>query len=168
MGKPFFANKMSITERIVEAKRKTERVVDHVLYLLALHENNALVTYSPLLSAQIPASYAANAFNVFQQGLHRFEIVRLCTLWDSADPYKENIPTIAELIDSPLIIEALAIETASHWKSSEGVFLNPSDSLELKQMELEELRSSEAAFGLVRLNMQEKIYGKQLKTLEKF
>jgi hypothetical protein len=109
--------KMSVSERIRLAKEKTKRVVDHLHYLLELHENNAIVLYTPTLSQQIPTSFAANAFNVFQQGMHQFEIVRLCALWDSATPEKENIPTIIELINHPDVIEALAQETASHWQS---------------------------------------------------
>jgi hypothetical protein len=48
---PWF-QKMTVQERIAAAK-KTRRVVDHVHYLLKLHENNAIVIYSPTLSAQI-------------------------------------------------------------------------------------------------------------------
>ena len=50
------------------------------------------MVFSPVLASQIPRSYAANAFNVFQRGLHQFEIVRLCALWDAAEAEKENIP----------------------------------------------------------------------------
>src|SRR4030088_456144 len=57
--------KMTIAERVALAQEKTRRVVDHLLYLLELHENNAIVLYSPTLSAQIPLSFAAHAFNVF-------------------------------------------------------------------------------------------------------
>jgi hypothetical protein len=76
--------KMTVPDRIKKAKEKTERVVDHLLYLLALHENNAIVVYSDTLSSQIPTSHAPHAFKAFQQGLHLFEIVRLCALWDRA------------------------------------------------------------------------------------
>jgi AbiU2 len=107
--------KLSLSERIEAAKAKTASVVDHLLYLVELHENNALVVYSPLLSSQIPTSHAANAFNVFQRGLHQIEVVRLCALWDSIDLAKENVPTIIELIVRPDVVEALAKETASHW-----------------------------------------------------
>src|ERR1700731_98620 len=99
--------KLTVPERLKAAKDKTPRVLDHLLYLLALHENNAIVLYSPTLSSQIPTSYAANAFNVFQRGLHQFEIVRLCALWNRAELDKENIPTIIELIDHNDVIESL-------------------------------------------------------------
>src|SRR6516164_3496660 len=115
---PMF-KKMSVPERARIAKEKTRRVVDHLHYLLELHENNAIVLYTPTLSQQIPTSFAANAFNMFQHGMHQFEIIRLCALWDRAEPEKENIPTIIELISHPDVIDTLAQETASHWQSKD-------------------------------------------------
>ena len=82
--------KMLIPERVEAAKEKTRRVVDHLSYLLELHENNAIVLYSSTLTSQIPESFAANASNVFQRGMHQFEIVRLCALWDRAELTREN------------------------------------------------------------------------------
>jgi hypothetical protein len=138
-------NKMSIDERIKKAKEKTERVVDHLLYLLELHENNAIIFYSPTLSSQIPVSYAANAFNVFRRGLHQFELVRLCALWDSADPDKENIPTIIELINQPDVIEAFAQETLSHWNGIGGHIIE--EDAELHAQATEALERSNKQFG---------------------
>jgi hypothetical protein len=114
---------------------------------MELHENNAIVLYSPTLSRQIPTSFAANAFNVFQQALHQFEIVRLCALWDGAGREKENIPTVIELIDHPDVIEALAQETASHWQGIGGCILNPSDDPELQVLEVEAFQRSNEQFG---------------------
>ena len=142
---PWF-QKMTVQERIAAAKEKTRRVVDHVHYLLELHENNAIVIYSPTLSAQIPESFAANAFNVFQQGMHQIEIVRLCALWDKAEPEKENIPSVIELIDHPDVIEALAEETASHWRGQGGVFNLPDDP-ELAKLTAQAMRRSNEEFG---------------------
>jgi len=45
---------ISISERVRTATEKTRRVVDHLLYLIELHENNAIAVSSPILSAQIP------------------------------------------------------------------------------------------------------------------
>jgi hypothetical protein len=42
-----------------------------------MHEPNTLVIYSPEMSAQIPHSFAAPAFNQFQRSMHLFEIIRL-------------------------------------------------------------------------------------------
>lgn len=102
-------------QRVALAKAKMERVLDHFLYVLELHANNSFIVYSPVLAAQIPRSYAANAFKVFQRGMHQIEIVRLCALWDSADPAKENIPTVIELIDDASVIKILHDEMRSHW-----------------------------------------------------
>jgi AbiU2 len=139
--------KVALHERVQVAKKKTLRLVDHLMYLLELHENNAIVLYSPTLSCQIPPSFAANAFNVFQQGLHQFEIVRLCALWDRAEWEKENIPTVIELIDYPDVIENLAEENASHWKSFGGSLLNPSDDPELRALEAEAVQNANEQFG---------------------
>jgi hypothetical protein len=138
---------MSTPERIEAAKEKTRRVVDHLHYLLELHENNAIVLYTDTLSKQIPKSFAANAFNVFQQGMHQFEVVRLCALWDRAEREKENIPTIIELINHPDVIEALAEETASHWQGAGGAILNASPDPDLRVLEERALQQSNEEFG---------------------
>jgi AbiU2 len=139
--------RMAAADRIRAAKEKTERVVDHLLYLLELHENNAIVLYSSTLSSQIPTSYAANAFVVFRQGLHQIEIVRLCALWDRAEADKENIPTIIELIDCDEVIEELAQETLAHWSGDSGAISNPSEDPELRVLEREALRRANENFG---------------------
>ena len=119
---------MTTVERIHAAKEKTERLVDHLLYLLALHENNAIVTYSDTLSSQVTRAHAASAFKVFRAGLHQFEIVRLCALWDRAKDDKKNIPTeasiptIIELIDLPGVIDQFAKETLEQWPATDNEF----------------------------------------------
>ena len=112
--------KMSKAERIELAKAKMERVLDHFLYVIELHANNSFVVYSETLASQIPQSFAANAFEVFRRSMHQIEIVRICAIWDSAKPDKENIPTVVELIDDEDIIDALANENRRHWDESEG------------------------------------------------
>jgi hypothetical protein len=146
MSVPNWIAKMTVAQRATAAKEKTRLVVDHLLYLLALHENNAIVVYSSTLAQQIPTSFAANAFNVFQQAVHHLEIVRLCALWDGVDPQKQNIPTIIELIDHRDVIESLAQETASHWQEP-VVVSNPSSDPELRRLEEEALRRSNERFG---------------------
>jgi hypothetical protein len=91
-----------------------KKLIDHFLYVVELHANNSFVVFSPALASQIPRSYAANAFNVFQRSMYQIEIVRLCALWDGVDLDKENIPTVVKLIDDDEIIEMLAKETRSH------------------------------------------------------
>src|ERR1700751_3319250 len=101
-------------ERINLAKAKMKKVIDHFPYVVELHANNSFMVFSPVLASQIPRSYAANAFNVFQRSMHQIEIVRLCAIWDSVDFDKENIATVVQLIDDDEIIETLAEETRSH------------------------------------------------------
>jgi hypothetical protein len=139
--------RLTVTQRIDLAKAKMAKVLDHFLYVIELHANNSFVVYSPTLVSQIPQSFAANAFNVFQRSMHQIEIVRLCAIWDTADPDKENIPTVVELIDSERIIESLAAETRSHWTGNGGLLLNPSDDPGLAAIEREAVRHSNAQFG---------------------
>lgn len=132
---------LPIGERISSAKRIVERVVDHALYVLELHENNAIVLYFPTLSSQIPTSHAANAFIVFRNGLHQFEIVRLCALWDSADLQKENIPLLIELIDHPDVAETIAQEALAYRANQPvGHILNAPEDAELHEFVVETLR----------------------------
>jgi hypothetical protein len=138
---------MTTAERIEAAKVKTERVVGHLLYLLALHENNAIIVYSNTLSSQVRYAHADNAFNVFRAGLHQFEIVRLCALWDRARADKENIPTIIELIDHPEAIEALAQETLGQWSGIGGRIMNQSEDPALAILEAECFQRHNEAFG---------------------
>ena len=114
-------------ERITLAKAKMTKIIDHFLYVVELHANNSFVVFSPVLASQIPRSYAANAFKVFQRSMYQIEIVRLCAIWDSVDLDKENIPTVVALIDDDEIIEMLAEETRSHGGQSGRWVLNPSN-----------------------------------------
>jgi hypothetical protein len=140
--------KLTVSERLKAAREKTPRVLDHILYLLELHENNAIILYSPALSAQIPRSYAANAFNLFQAAMHKFEIVRLCALWDTVELDKENTPTVVELIDHPDVIEALAQETAAQWHGGGGgSIVNPSSDPELHASEVAAWQRINKDFG---------------------
>jgi AbiU2 len=106
--------KLTVPKRIEAAKAKTEKVVDHLRYLIKLHENNVLIL-SPLLRSQIPTSHAGNAFIVFQHGVFQFEIVRLCALWDGIDLDKENVPTIIAFINQSDVVDALVEESCSPW-----------------------------------------------------
>jgi hypothetical protein len=132
-------------ERITLAKTKMGRVLDHFLYVIELRANNAFVVHSEALTSQIPQSFAANAFNVFQRSMHQIEIVRLCALWDGVDPDKENIPTVIELVDDPDIIEALAEETRSYHANMGGRVFKSGD--EDEEMLAQALEASNAQFG---------------------
>ncbi len=132
--------KLCPAKRIAQARFKTRRVLEHMLYLVELHENNAMIVYSPMLTAQIPRSFAANAFNLFQSAMHRFEIVRLCALWDGVDPEKENIPTVVELINDDSVIDTLVQEVRAQ-RANE--FVDP----ELSEEDREALKFLHARFA---------------------
>jgi hypothetical protein len=131
--------------RCGETKTTIDRVLDHILYVLELHANNLFVVYSPMLVSQIP--FAANAFNVLQRSMYQIEIVRLCAIWDKADPNKESIPTVVKLIDTKGIIEMLANKVRRQWPGISGYVLNPSDDPQLAAIEQEAYRNSEIEFG---------------------
>ena len=90
---------MSTDERVRLADEKMQRIADELRWLIDLHENNALVVYSPLLADQIPKSFAAKAFGVMQDSMLYLEIVRLCALWDKPEMANFSIPTVVELVD---------------------------------------------------------------------
>jgi len=140
--------RLSRPERIALAKAKMTKVLDHFLYVVELHANNSFVVFSPVLASQIPQSYAANAFNVFQRSMHQIEIVRLCAIWDGVDLDKENIPTIVALINDDEIIEVLAEETRSHWiNGASERLLNPSNDPALAVIEREMVVASNRQFA---------------------
>ena len=147
MPKTTWPDILSTADRIESARAKTRQAVTHLLEILALHENNAIIVYSNKLAKQIPQSLGANAFNTFQQSMHRYEIVRICALWDSADPAKENISTIIQLIKSDAVIKRLGLEMERFWGGFDGSILNPSADPELAQIERLAFKASEQAFG---------------------
>jgi AbiU2 len=95
--------------RISFAKRKTSFLIDQVVNLSQIHENNAAVLYTNMISKQIPSSRAGWAYEALQRTMFQYEIVTLYRIWDSSDLQKSSIPTIIELIDKPEIIDQLAI-----------------------------------------------------------
>ncbi|HWM31013.1 MAG TPA: hypothetical protein VNO69_04860 [Methyloceanibacter sp.] len=131
-------DKIGEDERITRAKDMSEKVLEHFIHLAALHENNGIVVFSPTLASQIPRSYAANAFHVFQHAMYDFELIRLCALWDcpgNESDEVESIPTVIELIDHPRIIDALTEETRAAYADRPSHNLNPSADPELRALE---------------------------------
>jgi len=106
---------LSDLERIELAREKMSPLIDLIIDIVSLHESNRVIVYSDRLSKQIPSSYAAHAFNLFQWSSHAYELIRLCALWDKPAVNRESIPTVAALIDSPTIIASLAASIADDW-----------------------------------------------------
>lgn len=117
---------MTVSERLTRAKDKVQLIVDGLIHHIRLHENNALIVHSPLLTDQIPKSFAANAFNIVQESIFHYEIVRLCTFWDGIDLDKANIPTVVELVDDPNVLNEVAKARETDWLDVETRDLDPS------------------------------------------
>lgn len=103
-------NKLSTEQRIELAEQKVKRLVEHTENLIAIHEGNRIIIYSSELSAQIPQSYAANAYNILQDSLFGFELIRLCVLWDEprkGEADKESIPSVLRLIQNDCVMQML-------------------------------------------------------------
>ena len=90
---------MPVEERICLARSRTQAVVDHYIDLVRIHATVQKVFYTDVLSAQIPRSRAANAFNCFRESLFKIEIVRLCALWDKPSADRASIPSIFALLN---------------------------------------------------------------------
>ena len=97
-----------LKEQLSRARRRTERLVDHVRSLLLNREANAIVLYSPVLAEQIPKSRAARAFNQFRESMALFELVRLFAVWEKPSGQRESIPEIIELVNRPDVLELVA------------------------------------------------------------
>jgi hypothetical protein len=102
---------------------------------------------STVLSSQIPESFAANAFTVFQRGCHQFEIVRLCALWDSPEEDRENILTVIKLIDSPGVLDMLSEDMRQFSRNSDRGLINPSDDPGVREEESQIIKDSAAQEG---------------------
>ena len=110
-------DEMNLRERVDLAKLRMNRVVDHIQNLIALRENNEVILYSRLLVDQIPKSHAAKAFNSFRDAVFRFEIVRLCALWDRAGTDRESLPTVSALVADRRVVRELAMESYRSYAS---------------------------------------------------
>ncbi len=116
---------LTAAQRIAMAKAKMAKVFDNARHLLALHCSNEIVVFSNSLSSQIPRSYAAHAFRIFQDSMFRFEVIRLCALWDKPDASSENIRTVVALVDDPDVFTQLFDERRQFWRSKGIQDLSP-------------------------------------------
>lgn len=91
---------LSAHQRVERARVLVPRLIDDLRELIAISEANRIIMYSPTLATQIPRSFAANAFNVFQWSALNYEIIRACALWDRPGVDRASIPTIISLIDT--------------------------------------------------------------------
>ncbi|MGE0769052.1 MAG: hypothetical protein AB7L90_21625 [Hyphomicrobiaceae bacterium] len=124
---------MDRDQRIALAKSKVNRLVDVTLRLLRLRASNEILVYSGLIATQVPSSYAAHTFNEIQSVMFDHELIRLCTLWDSAEKEKrasdrDSIPAVIWLVDHPEVVESVVDETRqAHAARGTRVFNTPDD-----------------------------------------
>lgn len=100
---------MAPQERYERAAHIVDQAIDQAREIIAISECNRFIIYSPTLASQIPTSYAANAFNIFQWSSLNYEMLRICALWDRGDSDRESIPAIADLVDDPQVEFAVAL-----------------------------------------------------------
>lgn len=106
---------MPADERLARARQATSKLVRLFVTLVHLHASKEHVAHSDLLSRQIPASFAATAFNLLQWVYIESALLRSIVMWDEVDPDKNSIPTVVYLIDHSAV-RKLALEEA-HSKS---------------------------------------------------
>ncbi len=123
---------MNTDDKIGRAKTKTQAATYHLDEVIRIHENNAFAIYSKTIVGQIPRSLAALAFETLQNTLFHYELVSICRLWDSCDPDKENIPTIARLIEGEDAIQKLVQAERSNWPNEQNFANEQAIKLETK------------------------------------
>ncbi len=84
---------------------------------MRLHENTRWLVYKPHLSDQIPKSHAAHAFTELQNSVLHYEIMRLCTFWETVDLDSRSIPTIVALADCSGVSQCVYDDHFSHYRS---------------------------------------------------
>lgn len=129
MSKVTWPNNLTAEERAAAAGEKLKKVVGNVMELIAYNEANRIIVYSPALSAQIPRSHAAHAFNLFQTASHRQELIWLCALWDKPAANRLSLPTIRVLVDDPSVRARLRGHIVGHWPDDARFGNNQADRL---------------------------------------
>lgn len=97
------------------ASTKAGRISSYLHDVVDLHESNEIIQYSPTLRDQIPRSYAANAYNVFQDAMQRYEIVRICAFWDFPSLDNYSLLTVDALLDHSEIPDLVSARAKSDW-----------------------------------------------------
>ena len=98
---------MCPAQRCETAKTVLAGLNPRLIEAIGLNQANEIILFSDTLSKQIPESYAANAFNLFQDSLFRIEVITLCSLWDRADLDKHSIPLLRKLLDNEAVQDLL-------------------------------------------------------------
>lgn len=132
-----------------------QKIIGHVLEVVAIQANNECLVYSDRLSKQIPPSYAASAYNVLVQSFFLFAVLRTVSLWDKADENAASILTVVKYIDDEEVLKALAEEIRQTHASYGGRLLSGPDpdpavqaaiekSIERSQLDFAEMQARKA------------------------
>ncbi|MDG1739263.1 MAG: hypothetical protein P8H92_15055 [Paracoccaceae bacterium] len=126
---------MTVEERVERAKSLTSKLISHANALMASAENNAIVLYTDTLAAQIPKSYAANAFNELQRSMHYYFLIRLSALWDKPSQDRESILSLIALIDDAAVVDRFVSDTyAYHSSLAEPRYVTPEEDPDVSEM----------------------------------
>jgi hypothetical protein len=101
---------LSTNDRVEKARRLIDTMVDLTSQVIDVHESNQHLVYSKQLADRIPRNYGTNTYNVLQQSMYQFELLRLTALWEDADEEKPSLPHAGELLDDNDVITELAEE----------------------------------------------------------
>jgi hypothetical protein len=141
---------LSDGDRVKTAKAATAALVDHAIHLLSIHFGNEIVGYSDKLASQIPVSHAANAFNVFRDAYFKYEVTRLCALWDTprrGDTEMQSIPAVVALIARPSIEPLLHQEQLEAWRAIGGGRFGASTDPTIRAIEEDSFQRQHEAFS---------------------
>lgn len=131
---PNWVRKLTIDERSLLAKEKIKSVAEQVHELISIHENNRILLYTDTVCSRIPISYAANTYNQLTECLFRYQVVRLCALWDdSRGKDRASIPVVTSLIRDKQVWKLVADEKYRWWTKNRPRNLNPATSIEIDQ-----------------------------------
>jgi hypothetical protein len=83
-------------------RRQLDAIADALSIICSIKSSVDIVMFSPLLAEQVGRSYAAHAFNTFQQALFESVIIRLLALWEKPQKTEESLtnsfPAVVSLI----------------------------------------------------------------------
>ncbi len=128
-----WVDELSAAERAVLAVQRMNAVADQVDDLLYLHESNRILLYTDSVADKIPRSYAANTFNLVTECLFRYQVIRLCALWDTSSKDRASIPAVIDLIRNKCVREQIAQERYKSRIAEVSRFPNPSTDPEVNE-----------------------------------
>ncbi len=146
----------NLEEKVILAQTRLERVLDHLLLLIDLHEINQ-ISYGT--NFEVPTQIA-RSFRIVSSSLYKYELIRLYALWDIGDGEEESLSVVAK--------HAADKNVRRRLKEIEAQFWNRSVDLDAEDLETEKLIcDSENHFGAERaIEMDELLEGALLRIEE--